>query len=146
MTPWIERAGTTLVAIAILTSGPALRAQQAPAPVTSVAANTTTTPATTADVYVRTTLPGKTAEECLAKAQEYRDKAAAQRAVATEHRKMFQDFAKANARSPKVAESPAIPRMKNHCQRLIDEAERLAVEAERFADYYRMRAADLRGE
>jgi hypothetical protein len=89
-----------------------------------------------------------TPEDHLAKAEEYKKKAATYREEAAFHRKMLDDYKKTVASGPigKVPENPYIAKMRKHCEGYIKDAEALAAEAERFAEFHRMRAAELRGE
>lgn len=81
----------------------------------------------------------------LARAEEYRKKAAAYRAEAAMHRKMLADF-RALAVTERADEDPGRKAMRIHCEGFINKAEELATEAGNFADFHRMRAAELKGK
>lgn len=88
-----------------------------------------------------------TPQDNLARAEEYKGKAASARAEAAAHRKMLeqykQDFP---ATEGQVEESSYVKKMRLHCEGYITKAEALATEAERFADFHRARAAELQGK
>lgn len=91
-----------------------------------------------------------TPEEHLALAAEYDKKAATLREDATMHRKMFATHEKSQG-SPSLQsktgrELPWITKMRNHCDAYIQAADKLAAEAERFAEFHRMRAAEMKGQ
>ena len=89
----------------------------------------------------------KSPDDHLALAQSYDQTAAEHRAVAAEHRKMIADT-KEDARSfPNKTgiELGWVRKMREHCEAYITKAEAAAKEAERFAEYHRMRAAELQG-
>ena len=86
-----------------------------------------------------------TAEDHLAKAAEYRKKAASYREEAAMHRKMYADYKMTVAINPKAPENPWLRKMREHCDRYIKDAEALAVDAEKFAEYHGFRAAELQG-
>lgn len=86
-----------------------------------------------------------TSEHHLARAQEYKKKAAAYRAEAAVHHKMLADFI-GQAKTERPDEDPERKEMRIHCQSYIEKAEALAGEAEKFADFHRMRAAELKGK
>ena len=87
-----------------------------------------------------------TAEDHLAKAAEYRKKAAAYREEAAMHRKMYADYKMTVAINPKAPENPWLRKMRDHCDRYIKDAEALALDAEKFAEYHGFRAAELQGK
>lgn len=88
-----------------------------------------------------------TPEQHLEKAEQYKRKAAAYRQEAAEHRKMLAEYKKRVASNPKdVLENPWLKKMRVHCEKYIKEAEALAREADKFAEYHRLRAAELRGQ
>lgn len=92
----------------------------------------------------------QTAEEHLARAGSYREKAAQYRREAEAHRKMFADYDKRQGspalRSKLGREEPWIAKMRQHCDSYIKEAEKMAAEAERFAEFHRMRGEEMRGK
>ncbi len=62
------------------------------------------------------------------------------------HRKMYADYKMTVAIHPKGPENPWLKKMRDHCDRYIKDAEILAADAEKFADFHRMRAAELQGK
>ena len=88
----------------------------------------------------------KTPKEYLAKAEEYTKKAAAYRAEAAAHREMLEEWEGALRGTPRPDEDPDLTKMRIHCKGYIKDAETLAVDAEKFADLYRMQAAALQGK
>jgi len=91
-----------------------------------------------------------TPDEHLARAATYQEKAGAYRKEAAEHRKMFADYERQTgnpAQQSKVGrELPWIAKMRKHCDEYIKDAEKLAADAERFAEFHRMRAEEARGK
>lgn len=88
-----------------------------------------------------------TAEEHDAMAETYRKKAASYREEVAFHRKMFADYKARVAVIPKSSmENPFIRNMREHCEVFIKDAERLAVDADKFAEYHHLRAEELRGK
>lgn len=88
-----------------------------------------------------------TAEQHLEKAMQYKAKAAAFREEADDHRAMLAKYKMRVAPSPKdVLENPWVKKMRVHCEKYIKEADALARDADKFAEYHRLRAAELRGE
>ncbi len=81
----------------------------------------------------------------LALAKEYAAKAATYRKEAAVHRKMLDEYL-SQAVTERAEIDPGRKQMRAHCQGYIDKAEALAVEAEKFADFHRMRAAELQGK
>ena len=89
-------------------------------------------------------------EEHFARAASYTEKAAAYRQEAAAHRKMFADYEKSGA-NPSLQtkmgrELPWVAKMRNHCDSYIKQAERLAAEADGFAEFHRMRGAEMQGK
>lgn len=91
-----------------------------------------------------------TADEHLARAAAYQEKAAAYREDAAVHRKMFADYQRQTgnpALQDKAGqELPWIAKMRKHCEGYIKDAERLAADADGFAEFHRMRAEEMRGK
>ena len=92
----------------------------------------------------------RTAEEHLARADSYREKAAQLRREADAHRKMFVEYDKKQG-SPAMKnkmgrDEPWIAKMRQHCDSYIKEAEKMASEAEQFAEFHRMRGEEMRGK
>jgi len=91
----------------------------------------------------------QTAEEHLARATMYKEKAAAARREAEEHRKMLADYKarQSPALETKLGQAPPwVKKMRQHCERYIKAAEALAVEADQFAEFHRMRGEEMRGK
>jgi hypothetical protein len=90
-----------------------------------------------------------TPDEHLARAAKYQEKAAAYRKEAAEHRKMFADYkqpADAAHESKTGHESAWVAKMRKHCDEYAKDADKLAADAERFAEFHRMRAEEMRGK
>lgn len=63
------------------------------------------------------------------------------------HRVMLAEYQKRVAQTPKQpGENPYLKKMRRHCERYMEAAHRLLREAEKMAEYHRLRAAELRGE
>jgi hypothetical protein len=88
--------------------------------------------------------PPQTAEEHRARADRYKKKAAEYRQEANAHRKMLADYASRMAPMPRQ-ENPWLKKMRVHCQQYIKSADALAREADRFAEYHSLRAAEMEG-
>jgi hypothetical protein len=86
-----------------------------------------------------------TPEDHLAKGIEYMKKAIAYRAEAAVHRKMLEEYSQ-KFLGERVDEDPFVTKMRVHCERFIKDAEALAADAEKFADFHRMRAGELQGK
>jgi len=89
-------------------------------------------------------------EEHFARAAKYREKAVAYRREADDHRKMLADY-KARQTPPGLEtklgqEPPWVKKMRKHCESYITAAEKMAVEAEQFAEFHRMRGEEMRGK
>jgi len=91
----------------------------------------------------------QTADEHLARAAYYKEKAAAYRREAETHHKMFADYDKKHG-SPGAkaltAHDASITKMRKHCDEYIKEAETLAAETERFAEFHRMLGEQMKGK
>ncbi len=89
----------------------------------------------------------ETPDEHLAMSGEYRKKAATFREEAAYHRKMLADY-KAQVRpDPRQGfENPYVKKMRLHCEAYIKNADALAADAAKFAEYHRLRAAELQGK
>lgn len=87
-----------------------------------------------------------TAEEHFARAAEYEGKAKEYRQEVALHRKMLDDELKA-APPLKVSPEPAsVVKMRKHCEDYIQKAQALAQEADRFAEFHRMRGKEMQGQ
>jgi hypothetical protein len=91
-----------------------------------------------------------TPDEHLARATAYQEKAAAYREEAAVHRRMLAEFTRKEGnpaqQSKAGRELPWIAQMRKHCESYIADAERLAADAESFADFHRKRAAELQAK
>ena len=89
-----------------------------------------------------------TYEEHVARAESYRTKAAEYRAEAESHRKMLEDYRAKEAHNQTKAgiELPWVGKMRKHCEKYMNEAKKLAKEADSFAEFHTMRAAEMRGK
>jgi hypothetical protein len=89
-----------------------------------------------------------TPDEHFARASHYDAKAKEYRQEAALHKKMLKD--ELEALPPKLKSSGPEPgwiqKMRKHCEGYIRQAEALAQEAERFAEFHRMRGREMKGE
>ena len=95
-------------------------------------------------------------QEHVTRADYYKKKAAEYRADADVHHKMFAGYHQKNPDSPMYdgegreilagTETALVTKMRKHCDDYIRAAEQLAAEADRFAEFHRMRAAEMRGK
>ncbi len=86
-----------------------------------------------------------TAQDHLDMATAYQKKAASYRDEAAMHRKMYADYKK-SAVGVKGQENPWVRKMREHCDRYIKDAEALAADADKFAEFHSLRAAELQGK
>lgn len=93
-------------------------------------------------------VPADTYEAHMARAEEYSRKAAAYRAEAEAHHKMFADYqARERIWSTRAGvELPWVRKARKHCEAYWRKAERLSEEAEGFARFHRRRAEEARGK
>lgn len=137
---WRAVAVASGLAVFTTVGGAAVRAGQQPA---------NTTAGQTPGTVEQGSVP-QTPEECFAQAAKYKEKAAGYRREAADHRKMLADY-KAKQLPPGLEtklgqEPPWVKKMRKHCEGYIKAAEKMAVEAEQFADFYRMRGEEMRGK
>jgi len=90
--------------------------------------------------------PAATVEEHQTLAQKYRAEALRFRDVAAEHRAMAAAFAKSHPDAKGGARNHASEKMQQHCNALVKDAEKLATDAEKAADYHDLRAKELQGK
>jgi hypothetical protein len=90
-------------------------------------------------------VPETTADH-MALAKQYTEKAAAYRAEADNHRKMSEAYKKSVAASPKNPSNPWAVKMEKHCMAFVKDAEKLAADAQKAADYHTLRAKELEGK
>jgi hypothetical protein len=123
----------SVAAIALATAMAAGAAPQMPAPSRAVVAS-----------REAIKLPSTPVEHD-AMAESYRNKAASYRGEADLHRKMLAESERRLGGPSKSGGSPWLKKIREHCETFIEDAERLAVDADKFADLYKERAAELRG-
>jgi len=117
----------------------------APAVADTASKETTTTTTTTTD----TVKAADTQAEHLALADGYRKRTAAYREDAATHRQMLATYKKQvaiPADGKTGIENPWIKRMRVHCEEYIRDADRLAADSEKFAEFHTMRAGELEGK
>lgn len=89
-------------------------------------------------------IPQTTADhEALAK--QYKDEAVQYRKVAADHQMMAAAYAKSHP-DAKAGKNPWNEKMQKHCAALAKDAEKLAVDADKAADYHLLRAKELQGK
>jgi len=89
-----------------------------------------------------------TAEDHIALAKQYQDKAATYRKEAQDHRDMAaaaRDKA-LNAHKEHGQKDPSVVKMEKHCAALAAAADKLAIENEKAADFHNLRAKELQGK
>ena len=79
-------------------------------------------------------------------AKSYAEKAAAYRAEAEHHRQMAEAYKKSVATTPKAPANPWATKMHRHCMAFVKDAEKLAADAQKAADYHTLRAKELEGK
>ena len=90
-------------------------------------------------------VPTTTAEhEALAK--QYKEQAAMYKKTADEHREMAAVYAKSHPDAKGGAKNPWNEKMKKHCEALAKDADKLAADAEKAADFHSLRAKELAGK
>jgi hypothetical protein len=90
-------------------------------------------------------VPTTTAEhEALAK--QYRDQAAQYKKVADEHRAMAAAYANAHQPTNGPTANTSNVKMQKHCQAIAKDADKLAADSEKAADYHTMRGKELQGK
>lgn len=85
-----------------------------------------------------------TPREWDARAESYRKKAASYRGEAELHREMLAETERRIGGPSKSSGSPWLKKIREHCETFIADAERLAVDADKFADLSEQRSAKLR--
>jgi hypothetical protein len=89
-----------------------------------------------------------TAAEHEAMAKQYKDQAAQFKKVADEHKAMAEAYKKSVA-MPEMKggkKNPWVEKMEKHCAALAKDAEKLAADAEKAADFHTQRAKELQGK
>ena len=87
-----------------------------------------------------------TAAEHEALAKQYKDQAAQYKKVADEHRAMAAAYAKAHPDAKGGAKNPWNQKMQKHCEALAKDADKLAADSEKAADFQTLRAKELQGK
>jgi hypothetical protein len=87
-----------------------------------------------------------TAAEFEALAKQNKDQAAQYKKAAEDHKAMAAAYAKAHPDSKGGVKNPFNEKMQKHCKALAADAEKLAADTEKAADYYAMRAKELQGK
>lgn len=89
----------------------------------------------------------ETAADHLALAKSYREKAASYRKEAAEHKAMAEAYKKSIAPATKsTGENPWAKKMEEHCRAIAADAEKLAADADKAAEYHTLRARELQGK
>jgi hypothetical protein len=90
----------------------------------------------------------QTAAEHEALAKQYNDEAAQYKKVADDHKAMAEAYKKgvANPESKTGTKNPWVVKMEKHCATLAKDAEKLAADAEKAAEFHTMRAKELQGK
>ena len=86
------------------------------------------------------------ASDHLSLAASYEEKAGAQDALIAEHTKMKQDYKARFFINEKLTPNDKIRKMENHCNAIIETAQKEKDELLEFAKWHRMRAAELQGQ
>ena len=90
----------------------------------------------------------QTAAEHEATAKSYKDQAAQYKKVAEDHKAMAAAYKKtiANPESKTGVKNPWLAKMEKHCAMLAKDADKLAADAEKAADYHTQRAKEEQGK
>lgn len=90
----------------------------------------------------------QTAAEHEAKAKSYKDQAAQYKKVADDHRAMAEAYKKSVAMPVDKTgkKNPWLAKMEKHCAALAKDADKLAADAEKAADFHTMQAKELQGK
>jgi hypothetical protein len=90
-------------------------------------------------------VPTTTAEhEALAK--QYREQAAQNKKLANEHRAMAEAYKHMHPDTKGGVKNPLNEKMQKHCEAIAKDADKLAADDEKAADYHEMRAKELQGK
>jgi predicted O-linked N-acetylglucosamine transferase (SPINDLY family) len=82
----------------------------------------------------------------MALAKQYTEKAASYKAEAEHHRKMAAAYKASVATTPKAPPNPWAVKMEKHCMALVKDAEKLAADAQKAAEFHTLRAKELEGK
>jgi hypothetical protein len=90
----------------------------------------------------------QTAAEHEAMAKQYKDQAAQYKKVADDHKAMAAAYKKtiATPESKTGVKNPWLAKMEKHCATLAKDADKLAADAEKAADFHTMRAKELQSK
>jgi hypothetical protein len=89
----------------------------------------------------------QTAAEHQALAKQYTDQAAQFKKVADDHRAMAEAYKKSFPGPSKAGQkNPWVTKMEKHCQMLAKDADKLAADAEKAAEFHTMRAKEVEGK
>lgn len=100
---------------------------------------------TTATSFAEEAKIPETAADHEALAKQYKDEATQYRKIAAEHEAMADAYGKAHP-DTKVGKNPWNVKMQKHCEALKKDAEKLAADADKAADYHELRAKELQGK
>ena len=87
-----------------------------------------------------------TAAEHEALAKQYREQTAQYKKVAEEHRAMAGAYAAAHQPTNGPTANAGAVKMKKHCEAIAKDADKLASDTEKAADYHTLRAKELQGK
>jgi hypothetical protein len=87
-----------------------------------------------------------TVQEHVDLATQYKDKAEGYRKEAADHRAMAAEYAKAHQPTNGPTPNVSNVKMQKHCETIAKDAEKLAVDNEKAADYHSLRAKELQGK
>jgi hypothetical protein len=102
--------------------------------------------AATVSPGVYATEPSQVIADHLAMAKSYEEKAAALDKVIAEHEQMKKDYKTQYFINEKVTPVAGLKKMNEHCNAIINDAEKLKAQYLDFAKWHRMRAAELQGK
>jgi hypothetical protein len=87
-----------------------------------------------------------TAAEHEALAKQYRDQAAQNKKLAEEHRAMAASYKHMHPDYKGGVKNPLNEKMQKHCETIAKDADKLAADDEKAAEYHEMRAKELQGK
>lgn len=79
-------------------------------------------------------------------AKQYKDQAAQFKKIADDHRAMAAAYAKANPDSKGGVKNPWNEKMQKHCKALAADADKMAADADKAADFHTLRGKELQGK
>jgi hypothetical protein len=88
----------------------------------------------------------QTVAEHEAMAKQYKEQAAQYKKVADDHRAMAAAYAKAHPDTKGGSKNPWNEKMQKHCKALAADADKMATDAEKAADFHTLRAKELQGK